>query len=29
MEVTDGKVIKNVIGFGLVKDLTDLDYKSE
>lgn len=27
MEMTDGKVIKDVIGFGSVKDLTDLDYK--
>lgn len=25
MEMTDGKVIKDVIGFGSVKDLTDLD----
>ena len=29
MEMTDGKVIKDVIGFGSVKDLTDLDYKIE
>ena len=29
MEMTDGKVIKDVIGFGSVKDLTDLDYKTE
>jgi DNA polymerase-4 len=28
IEMTDGKVIKDVIGFGSVKDLTDLDYKS-
>ena len=28
MEMTDGKVIKDVIGFGSVKDLTDLDYKT-
>jgi DNA polymerase-4 len=28
VEMTDGKVIKDVIGFGSVKDLTDLDYKS-
>jgi DNA polymerase-4 len=28
MEMTDGKVIKDVIGFGSVKDLTDLDYRS-
>ena len=27
MEMTDGKVIKDVIGFGSVKDLTDLDYR--
>lgn len=27
VEMTDGKVIKDVIGFGSVKDLTDLDYK--
>jgi len=27
IEMTDGKVIKDVIGFGSVKDLTDLDYK--
>ena len=27
MEMTDGKVIKDVIGFGSVKDLTELDYK--
>ncbi|WP_370578985.1 DNA polymerase Y family protein [Mucilaginibacter sp. X5P1] len=27
MEMTDSKVIKDVIGFGSVKDLTDLDYK--
>jgi DNA polymerase-4 len=26
MEMTDGKVIKDVIGFGSVKDLTELDY---
>ena len=26
VEMTDGKVIKDVIGFGSVKDLTDLDY---
>jgi len=25
--MTDGKVIKDVIGFGSVKDLTDLDYR--
>jgi len=28
MEMTDSKVINDVIGFGSVKDLTDLDYKS-
>jgi DNA polymerase-4 len=28
VEMTDGKVIKDVIGFGSVKDLTDLDYKA-
>lgn len=28
IEMTDGKVIKDVIGFGSVKDLTDLDYKA-
>ncbi|MCC8407640.1 DNA polymerase IV [Mucilaginibacter sp. UR6-1] len=28
VEMTDGKVIKDVIGFGSVKDLTDLDYKT-
>ena len=28
MEMTDGKVIKDVIGFGSVKDLTELDYKA-
>lgn len=28
IEMTDGKVIKDVIGFGSVKDLTDLDYKT-
>lgn len=28
IEMTDGKVIKDVIGFGSVKDLTELDYKS-
>ena len=27
IEMTDGKVIKDVIGFGSVKDLTELDYK--
>ena len=27
MEMTDGKIIKDVIGFGSVKDLTELDYK--
>jgi len=27
MEMTDSKVIKDVIGFGSVKDLTELDYK--
>jgi DNA polymerase-4 len=27
VEMTDGKVIADVIGFGSVKDLTDLDYK--
>jgi DNA polymerase-4 len=27
VEMTDEKVIKDVIGFGSVKDLTDLDYK--
>ncbi|RYE18325.1 MAG: DNA polymerase IV [Sphingobacteriales bacterium] len=26
VEMTDGKVIKDVIGFGSVKDLTDMDY---
>jgi DNA polymerase-4 len=26
VELTDNKVIKDVIGFGSVKDLTDLDY---
>jgi DNA polymerase-4 len=29
VEMTDGKVIKDVIGFGSVKDLTDLDYAAE
>jgi len=29
VEMTDGKVIKDVIGFGSVKDLTDLDYAGE
>jgi DNA polymerase-4 len=28
IEMTDGKVIKDVIGFGSVKDLTELDYKT-
>jgi DNA polymerase-4 len=28
IEMTDGKVIKDVIGFGSVKDLTELDYKA-
>jgi DNA polymerase-4 len=28
VEMTDGKVIKDVIGFGSVKDLTELDYKT-
>jgi DNA polymerase-4 len=28
VEMTDGKVIKDVIGFGSVKDLSDLDYKT-
>jgi DNA polymerase-4 len=28
IEMTDGKVIKDVIGFGSVKDLTELDYKN-
>ncbi|MDB5109722.1 MAG: nucleotidyltransferase/DNA polymerase involved in repair [Mucilaginibacter sp.] len=28
VEMTDGKIIKDVIGFGSVKDLTDLDYKA-
>jgi DNA polymerase-4 len=28
IEMTDGKVIQDVIGFGSVKDLTDLDYKT-
>jgi DNA polymerase-4 len=28
VEMTDGKVIKDVIGFGSVKDLTDLDYRT-
>lgn len=28
VEMTDSKVIKDVIGFGSVKDLTDLDYKT-
>ena len=28
VEMTDGKVIQDVIGFGSVKDLTDLDYKA-
>jgi len=26
IEVTDGKVVADVIGFGCVKDLTELDY---
>jgi DNA polymerase-4 len=29
VEMTDGKVIKDVIGFGSVKDLTNLDYARE
>ncbi len=29
IEMTDTKVIKDVIGFGSVKDLTDLDYAAE
>ncbi len=28
VEMTDGKVIKDVIGFGSVKDLSDLDYNT-
>lgn len=28
VEMTDGQVVKDVIGFGSVKDLTDLDYKT-
>lgn len=26
VEVTEGKVVADVIGFGCVKDLSDLDY---
>jgi len=29
VEMTDGKVIKDVIGFGSVKDLTSLDYAAQ
>jgi DNA polymerase-4 len=28
VEMTDGQVIKDVIGFGSVKDLSELDYKA-
>ena len=28
VEMTDSKVIKDVIGFGSVKDLSDLDYNT-
>jgi DNA polymerase-4 len=28
LEMTDGKVIKDIIDFGSVKDLTDPDYKT-